>query len=214
MNDYQKENTNPFTRIDSPVMWSKSRCRKEKTLEKSLYNINGEVTAEQYDQVCHDMAKQQLMKTKYKLPTFDCPCCGAKKILFAGDTVSKNETVVEMFRENGIADYVIVCPKCRQYIAVRRHAGKEHSGAYFRTIGGKSISYTTVYNNRVRGIYHNCPEHELIFEGEIVSDGSVREKVAPIYNTVTYYYPGSNRYRLYYRKQREKYYEELNHNKA
>ena len=183
-------------------------------MAKSLYNINGEVTAEQYDQVCHDMAKQQLMKPKYKLPTFDCPCCGAKRILFAGDTVSKNETVVEMFRENGIADYVIVCPKCRQYIAVRRHAGKQNVNVHFRTVGGKSISYTTVYNNRVRGIYHNHPEHELIFEGEIVSDGSVREKVAPIYNTITYYYPGSDRYRLYYRKQREKYYEELNHNKA
>lgn len=181
-------------------------------MAKSLYNIEGEVTAQQYDQVCDAMVKQQLMKPRYKLPTFDCPCCGAKRILFAGDKISKNETVLEMFRENEFADYVIVCPKCKQYIAVRRHAGKENADVHFRTMGGKSISYFTVYNNRVRGIYHRRPEHEPIFEGEFAPKGFTRERVDPTHKTITYYFPRSKQYKMYYKKLREKYYAELNNN--
>lgn len=115
-----------------------------------------------------------------------------------------------MFQENGVADYVIVCPKCKQYIAVRRHAGKQNANLLFRTMGGKSISYITVYNNRVRGIYHIRPEHELIFEGEFALEDFGNEKQLLPCNTVTYYYPSSERYRLYYRKQKEKYYAEQN----
>ena len=59
--------------------------------------------------------KQTQMPKKYKLPTFDCPACHAKNIMFAGDTVAKNETILTLLEENGVADYVIVCPKCKQY---------------------------------------------------------------------------------------------------
>ena len=64
--------------------------------------------------------KQAQMPKKYKLPTFDCPACHAKNIMFAGDTVAKNETILTLLEENGVADYVIVCPKCKQYIGLRQ----------------------------------------------------------------------------------------------
>ena len=173
-------------------------------MAKTLFNIDGEVTKEEYEQVCLDCAKQTLLKPKYKLPTFDCPVCGAKKILFAGDRVSKNETVLEMYREQGYADYVIICPKCKQYIAVRRQAGKQPADAHFRTMGGKSLIYSTVFNNRIRGIYRKRPEHELIFEGEY-DDGSSAEE--PSRHVVTYYYPNQQWYR-YRRRQRYRKYRE------
>ena len=163
-------------------------------MAKSLYNIKGEVTEQEYNQVRQEIIKQKHIKPKYKLPTFDCPCCGAKRILFAGDNVSKNETILEMFKENGIADYVIVCPKCKQYIAVRRHAGKEDPGVCYRTVGCFVLTYITVYNNRIRGIYHSRPEHELIFEGEFASEECSREKIVPRGNTISYCYPKRNPY--------------------
>lgn len=55
--------------------------------------------------------KQAQMPKKYKLPTFDCPACHAKNIMFAGDAVAKNKTILTLLEENGVADYVIICPK-------------------------------------------------------------------------------------------------------
>ena len=80
--------------------------------------------------------KQAEMPKKVKLPTFDCPACHAKNIMFAGDAVAKNETILSLLEENGIADYVIICPKCKQYIGVRRHVGTQVIRRCFRTIGG------------------------------------------------------------------------------
>ena len=65
-------------------------------------------------------AKEKQRKNSCRLPAFDCPACGAKRILFAGDKVSKNETVLETLQEADRADYVLLCPKCRQYIGVHR----------------------------------------------------------------------------------------------
>ena len=48
--------------------------------------------------------KQTQMPKKYKLPTFDCPACHAKNIMFAGDAVAKNETILTLFEENGVPD--------------------------------------------------------------------------------------------------------------
>ena len=86
--------------------------------------------------------KQAQMPKKYKLPTFDCPACHAKNIMFAGDAVAKNETILTLLEENGVADYVIVCPKCKQYIGVRRHVGTQVIRRSFRTIGGTPFEYT------------------------------------------------------------------------
>ena len=63
-------------------------------------------------------------RAQIKLPTFDCPFCGAKRILFAGDKESKNGTVLLSFERSHGADYVILCPKCRRYIAVLRKGEK------------------------------------------------------------------------------------------
>ena len=46
--------------------------------------------------------KQTQLPKKYKLPTFDCPACHAKNIMFAGDTVTKNETILTLLEENGV----------------------------------------------------------------------------------------------------------------
>ena len=35
--------------------------------------------------------KQAQMPRKYKLPTFDCPACHAKNIMFAGNAVAKTK---------------------------------------------------------------------------------------------------------------------------
>ena len=48
--------------------------------------------------------KQAQMPKKYKLPTFDCPACHARNIMFAGDAVAKNETVLSLLEETGVAD--------------------------------------------------------------------------------------------------------------
>ena len=54
--------------------------------------------------------KQTQMPKKYKLPTFDCPACHAKNIMFAGDAVAKNETILTLLEENGVADYLSFAP--------------------------------------------------------------------------------------------------------
>lgn len=43
--------------------------------------------------------KQTQMPKKYKLPTFDCPACHAKNIMFAGNAVAKNETILTCLKK-------------------------------------------------------------------------------------------------------------------
>ena len=59
------------------------------------------------DEIVNADYKQRTLPKKYKLPTFDCPACRAKNIMFAGDAVAKNETVLSLLEESGIADYVV-----------------------------------------------------------------------------------------------------------
>ena len=54
------------------------------------------------DEIVNADYKQRTLPKKYKLPTFDCPACRAKNIMFAGDAVAKNETVLSLLEESGI----------------------------------------------------------------------------------------------------------------
>ena len=123
--------------------------------------------------------KQTQMPKKYKLPTFDCPACHAKNIMFAGDAVAKNETILTLLEENGVADYVIVCPKCKQYIGVRRHVGTQVIHRSFRTIGGTPFEYVYVFNHRITRTYQDgeIPMGTRIFYGEINNEiGEAQEE--------------------------------------
>ena len=47
---------------------------------------------EKFNELWPKMQKQAKIKEKFRLPSFDCPNCNAKHILFAGDAVRKNQT--------------------------------------------------------------------------------------------------------------------------
>ena len=139
--------------------------------------------------------KQAQMPKKYKLPTFDCPACHAKNIMFAGDAVAKNETILTLLEENGVADYVIVCPKCKQYIGVRRHVGTQVIRRSFRTIGGTPFEYIYVFNHRITRTYQDgeIPMGTRIFYGEINNEiGEAQEEPKSFISMP----PTSQRYRL------------------
>ncbi len=129
--------------------------------------------------------KQKTLPKKYKLPTFDCPACRAKNIMFAGDTVAKNETVLSLLEENGIADYVIICPKCKQYIGVRRHVGTELIHRQFRSLAPYvRFEYIHVFNHRVTEVYQEnlLPQGVLVFEGVINDEiGEQQEETQTIH---------------------------------
>ena len=66
---------------------------------------------------------------RIQLPAFRCPnpACGARRIFFAVDRTEKNRTRLLLYddlTDHGAAEFVIVCPKCRQRIAVCR-TGRE-----------------------------------------------------------------------------------------
>ena len=134
------------------------------------------------DEIVNADYKQRTLPKKYKLPTFDCPACHAKNIMFAGDAVAKNETVLSLLEENGIADYVIICPKCKQYIGVRRHVGTEMIYREFRSLAPYvRFEYVHVFNHRVTGIYE-VPPSSLVFEGVINDEiGEQQEEVRTIH---------------------------------
>ena len=134
------------------------------------------------DEIVNADYKQRTLPKKYKLPTFACPACHAKNIMFAGDTVAKNETVLSLLEENGIADYVIICPKCKQYIGVRRHVGTEMIHREFRSLAPYvRFEYVHVFNHRVTGIYE-APPSLLVFEGVINDEiGEQQEEVRTIH---------------------------------
>ena len=133
--------------------------------------------------------KQAQMPKKYKLPTFDCPACHAKNIMFAGDAVAKNETVLSLLEENGIADYVIICPKCKQYIGVRRHVGTELVYRQFRSLAPHvRFEYVYVFNHRVTEVYQKnlLPQGALVFEGVINNEiGEKQEEAKEIHCVIS-----------------------------
>ena len=140
---------------------------------------NEEVRSTRIQAVVDAHHKQTQMPKKYKLPTFDCPACHAKNIMFAGDAVAKNETILSLLEENGVADYVIVCPKCKQYIGVRRHVGTQVIRRCFRTIGGTPFEYVYVFNHRITRTYQDgeIPMGTRIFYGEINNEiGEAQEE--------------------------------------
>ena len=132
------------------------------------------------DEIVNADYKQRTLPKKYKLPTFDCPACHAKNIMFAGDAVAKNETVLSLLEENGIADYVIICPKCKQYIGVRRHVGTEMIHREFRSLAPYvRFEYVYVFNHRITRTYQDgeIPMGTRIFYGEINNDiGEAQEE--------------------------------------
>ena len=133
--------------------------------------------------------KQTQMPKKYKLPTFDCPACHAKNIMFAGDAVAKNETILTLLEENGVADYVIICPKCKQYIGVRRHVGTELVYRQFRSLAPHvRFEYVYVFNHRVTEVYQEnlLPQGALVFEGVINNEiGEKQEEAEGIHCVIS-----------------------------
>lgn len=99
-----------------------------------------------FNELWPKVQKQAKIKPKYRLPSFDCPNCSAKNILFAGDTVRKNETIMKVLEENDSVDYVIVCPKCKEHIGVRRNLGRIGDG---------------IRNSAVGVIFQNTFEYEM-----------------------------------------------------
>ena len=66
---------------------------------------------------------------RHRLPSFDCPNpdCRAKHIAFATNRETKNETKfvpIDNFTDLTEADFVIVCPKCKQQYVLYRHREK------------------------------------------------------------------------------------------
>lgn len=114
-------------------------------------------------------AKQAKIGKQYRLPSFSCPSCGAKNILFAGDTVTKNETVIKVLEENDTVDYIIICPKCKKHIGIRRHVGIELSDAKYRCLSGIPVSFYEIFNHRLltEKERNSLPDNTLILEGVI-----------------------------------------------
>lgn len=74
--------------------------------------------------------KKAIVETeRHRLPSFDCPNpdCRAKHIAFATSRETKNETElvpIDNFTDATEADFVIVCPKCKQQYVLYRHREK------------------------------------------------------------------------------------------
>ena len=71
--------------------------------------------------------KKAIVETeRHRLPSFDCPnpACRAKHIAFATSRDAKNETKlvpIDKFTDLTEADFVIICPKCKQHYVLYRH---------------------------------------------------------------------------------------------
>lgn len=111
-------------------------------------NVEAEQRA-QIDALMKRCAKQTKIDKRYRLPSFSCPSCGAKNILFAGDTVAKNETILKVLEEQDTVDYVIICPKCKKHIGVRRHVGIELANIQYRCLSGIPVTFYEVFNHRL-----------------------------------------------------------------
>ena len=140
-------------------------------------NISNQDLAK-FNELWPKVQKQAKIKPKFRLPSFDCPNCDAKNILFAGDAVRKNETIMKVLEENDSVDYVIVCPKCKKHIGVRRNAGVDISHAQFRTVGYYPISFERVYNHRLlteEELTINYLASLLIFPGQFRTEEMIQE---------------------------------------
>ena len=128
------------------------------------------ISAEEAVKMFTESAKQQFLNMKYKLSSFKCPCCGAPNVMYADSAVLKDASIDADIDEKGYADYVVICPKCRGYIAIRRSRGLEKSSSSFYSPDRYIFMFHTVYNNRVRGIYHSVPPDDVaVFEGSFES---------------------------------------------
>ena len=66
-----------------------------------------------------------MVNERMQFPAFRCPnpVCGARRIFFAANRAEKNRTrlfLYDRLPEGSAAEFVIVCPRCRQRIAVCR----------------------------------------------------------------------------------------------
>ena len=132
-----------------------------------------------FNELWPKMQKQAKIKEKFRLPSFDCPNCNAKHILFAGDAVRKNQTIVKVLEEKDIVDYVIVCPRCKKHIGVRRNAGVELSQMQFRTQGHYTIDFDRVYNHRLLTEKEMTADYLaklLIFPGQFAGENAHSER--------------------------------------
>lgn len=117
--------------------------------------------------------KQKKIDRKYRLPTFDCPVCGAKHILFAGDTTAKNETVLVELEKCGTVDYAIQCPKCKKIIGVRRYTGVERAPVFLRAVCVNTVALAEVLNHRLL-----TEKDETYIAALPVFEGVIDEKAA------------------------------------
>ena len=58
-----------------------------------------------------------------RFPAFRCPnpACGARRIIFAADRQTKNRARLFLYDEladRSAVEFILVCPKCRQRIAI------------------------------------------------------------------------------------------------
>lgn len=71
------------------------------------------------------MIKRSTEFHSFRFPAFNCinPACGAKHIAYALSCDIKNQTAlipIERYMEEGFAEYVIVCPKCKSRFILRQ----------------------------------------------------------------------------------------------
>ena len=53
-----------------------------------------------FNELWPKVQKQAKIKPKFRLPSFDCPNCDAKNILFAGDAVRKSVRILPIILTN------------------------------------------------------------------------------------------------------------------
>lgn len=155
---------------------------------------------EKFNELWPKVQKQAKIKEKFRLPSFDCPNCNAKHILFAGDAVRKNETILKTLEEKDIVDYVIICPKCKKHIGVRRNAGVEICNLQFRTVGYHPIPFCRVYNHRLLTEKEMTADYLaglLMLPGEF-ADENAHSESRLIYTVKVPYRNYRGRYQSYY----------------
>ena len=112
----------------------------------------------------------------------------------------KNETILKTLEEKDIVDYVIVCPKCKKHIGVRRNAGVELGNLQFRTIGYYPVVFTRVYNHRLLTEKEMAADYLaslLIFPGQFADEKILTEN-RELYTVKIPFRNYRGRYRNYY----------------
>ncbi|MBQ7647217.1 MAG: hypothetical protein IJS94_08115 [Clostridia bacterium] len=141
--------------------------KKEEDTAIKARDYETEISAEEAMKMFVECEKQQFLEMKYKSPSFSCPACGARGVLYADTAVLRCRELNEKIDRDGYVDYVVRCPKCMSYIAIRRQRGLEKSNSTFYSPERYIFMFQTVFNNRIRGIYHCVPPaEECIFDGK------------------------------------------------